>query len=135
MKSSCMNSDKKAVSLNRHTRRVPPRKTKWALAYREGFRNPIDILDSSRTAKDAQLSLHVPRRLPEFKIFEFFFVLRFRRIRNSVSSTVFADVHDFLHIIKSTEAEWKTILEQGGFPYYKVIKIPTILSIIESFME
>ncbi|KAB2610488.1 (R-S)-reticuline 7-O-methyltransferase-like [Pyrus ussuriensis x Pyrus communis] len=32
-----------------------------------------------------------------------------------------------------TESEWKKILEGGGFPRYKVIKIPTIASIVEAY--
>ncbi|KAK4571969.1 hypothetical protein RGQ29_030386 [Quercus rubra] len=32
-----------------------------------------------------------------------------------------------------TELEWKKLLEEGGFPYYKIIKIPTIPSIIEAY--
>ncbi|XP_061994403.1 xanthohumol 4-O-methyltransferase-like [Rosa rugosa] len=32
-----------------------------------------------------------------------------------------------------TESEWKKILEQAGFPRYKIIKIPALLSIIEAF--
>ncbi|KAD5960961.1 hypothetical protein E3N88_12434 [Mikania micrantha] len=34
-----------------------------------------------------------------------------------------------------TEADWKTVLEEAGFPYYNIIKIPTIVSIIEAYME
>ncbi|PIA55599.1 hypothetical protein AQUCO_00700125v1 [Aquilegia coerulea] len=32
-----------------------------------------------------------------------------------------------------TEAEWKKILECGGFPNYKIIRIPALLSIIEAY--
>ena len=32
-----------------------------------------------------------------------------------------------------TELEWKKLLEEGGFPRYKIIKIPTIPSIIEAY--
>ncbi|XP_024197518.1 xanthohumol 4-O-methyltransferase [Rosa chinensis] len=32
-----------------------------------------------------------------------------------------------------TESEWKKMLEQAGFPRYKIIKIPALLSIIEAF--
>ncbi|CAI0377700.1 unnamed protein product [Linum tenue] len=32
-----------------------------------------------------------------------------------------------------TEAEWKKILEEGGFPRYKIIKIPSLSSIIEAY--
>ncbi|KAJ4729850.1 putative O-methyltransferase [Melia azedarach] len=32
-----------------------------------------------------------------------------------------------------TEAEWKKILEEGGFPRYKIIKIPALQSIIEAY--
>ncbi|KAM1599608.1 hypothetical protein ACFXTN_022170 [Malus domestica] len=32
-----------------------------------------------------------------------------------------------------TESEWKKILEGGGFPRYKVIKIPAIASIVEAY--
>ena len=32
-----------------------------------------------------------------------------------------------------TELEWKKLLEEGGFPRYKIIKIPTIASIIEAY--
>ncbi|KAL4595465.1 hypothetical protein ACB092_12G093300 [Castanea dentata] len=31
-----------------------------------------------------------------------------------------------------TELEWKNLLEEGGFPHYKITKIPTITSIIEA---
>ncbi|KAI3775743.1 hypothetical protein L1987_45495 [Smallanthus sonchifolius] len=34
-----------------------------------------------------------------------------------------------------TVVEWKRILEEAGFPYYNVIKIPTFVSIIEAYME
>ena len=32
-----------------------------------------------------------------------------------------------------TELEWKKLLEEGGFPRYKIIKIPTVPSIIEAY--
>ncbi|KAM3682526.1 hypothetical protein ACJW31_12G079000 [Castanea mollissima] len=32
-----------------------------------------------------------------------------------------------------TELEWKNLLEEGGFPHYKITKIPTIPSIIEAY--
>ena len=32
-----------------------------------------------------------------------------------------------------TELEWRKLLEEGGFPSYKIIKIPTIPSIIEAY--
>ncbi|CAI9088315.1 OLC1v1022618C1 [Oldenlandia corymbosa var. corymbosa] len=32
-----------------------------------------------------------------------------------------------------TESEWKTLLEKGGFPRYKVTKIPSLYSIIEAY--
>ena len=32
-----------------------------------------------------------------------------------------------------TELEWKKLLEEGGFPRYKIIKIPTVSSIIEAY--
>ncbi|KAF3974322.1 hypothetical protein CMV_002335 [Castanea mollissima] len=32
-----------------------------------------------------------------------------------------------------TELEWKKLLEEGGFPRYKIIKIPTMPSIIEAY--
>ena len=32
-----------------------------------------------------------------------------------------------------TELEWKKLLEEGGFPRYKITKIPTIPSIIEAY--
>nr|AIZ00788.1 N-acetylserotonin O-methyltransferase [Malus zumi] len=32
-----------------------------------------------------------------------------------------------------TETEWKNILEEGGFPRYKVIKIPALASIVEAY--
>ncbi|CAK9151358.1 unnamed protein product, partial [Ilex paraguariensis] len=34
-----------------------------------------------------------------------------------------------------TEPEWKRLLEDGGFPRYKVIKIPAFPSIIEAYPE
>ncbi|GFY88185.1 O-methyltransferase family protein [Actinidia rufa] len=34
-----------------------------------------------------------------------------------------------------TELQWKRILEGGGFPRYKIIKIPTVESIIEAYPE
>ncbi|EEF44475.1 xanthohumol 4-O-methyltransferase [Ricinus communis] len=34
-----------------------------------------------------------------------------------------------------TEAEWKKILEEGGFPRYRIIKIPALTSIIEAYPE
>ncbi|GAV81893.1 Methyltransf_2 domain-containing protein/Dimerisation domain-containing protein [Cephalotus follicularis] len=34
-----------------------------------------------------------------------------------------------------TEREWKNILEEGGFPRYQIIKIPTLPSIIEAYPE
>ena len=34
-----------------------------------------------------------------------------------------------------TEQEWKSLLEEGGFPRYKIIKIPALESIIEAFPE
>ncbi|KAK1566869.1 hypothetical protein Q3G72_005163 [Acer saccharum] len=32
-----------------------------------------------------------------------------------------------------TEQEWKKLLEAGGFPRYKIIKIPSVLSVIEAY--
>ena len=32
-----------------------------------------------------------------------------------------------------TEPEWKKLLEDGGFPRYQIIKIPSLLSIIEAY--
>lgn len=32
-----------------------------------------------------------------------------------------------------TEPEWKKLLVDGGFPRYKIIKIPSLLSIIEAY--
>ncbi|KAK6919534.1 O-methyltransferase domain [Dillenia turbinata] len=32
-----------------------------------------------------------------------------------------------------TEGEWKKLLEEGGFPHYNIIQIPTLQSIIEAF--
>ncbi|XVF16574.1 hypothetical protein REPUB_Repub10bG0043600 [Reevesia pubescens] len=32
-----------------------------------------------------------------------------------------------------TELEWKKLLEEGGFPSYKIIQIPTLQSIIEAY--
>ena len=32
-----------------------------------------------------------------------------------------------------TELEWKKLLKEGGFPSYKIIKIPTMPSIIEAY--
>ncbi|GMN57130.1 hypothetical protein TIFTF001_026236 [Ficus carica] len=37
--------------------------------------------------------------------------------------------------MERTEMEWKKILEEGGFPRYKIIKIPAITSIIEAYPE
>ncbi|KAB1206013.1 (R,S)-reticuline 7-O-methyltransferase [Morella rubra] len=34
---------------------------------------------------------------------------------------------------EKTELEWKEILKEGGFPRYKINKIPTIPSIIEAY--
>ncbi|XP_011045482.1 PREDICTED: (R,S)-reticuline 7-O-methyltransferase-like [Populus euphratica] len=34
-----------------------------------------------------------------------------------------------------TEQEWKKLLEEGGFPRYKIIKIPALQSIIEAYPE
>ncbi|KAJ6379218.1 hypothetical protein OIU76_015939 [Salix suchowensis] len=34
-----------------------------------------------------------------------------------------------------TEQEWKNLLEEGGFPRYKIIKIPALQSIIEAYPE
>ncbi|KAJ0052248.1 hypothetical protein Pint_02210 [Pistacia integerrima] len=34
-----------------------------------------------------------------------------------------------------TELEWKEILEKGGFPHYKIIKIPALQSIIEAYPQ
>ncbi|XP_038705025.1 desmethylxanthohumol 6'-O-methyltransferase-like [Tripterygium wilfordii] len=34
-----------------------------------------------------------------------------------------------------TELEWKKLLKEGGFPRYKIIKIPAITSIIEAYPE
>ncbi|KAJ6360944.1 hypothetical protein OIU77_004883 [Salix suchowensis] len=34
-----------------------------------------------------------------------------------------------------TEQEWKNLLEEGGFPRYKIIKIPALESIIEAYPE
>ena len=32
-----------------------------------------------------------------------------------------------------TEKEWKKILEEGGFPRYKIIRLPALTSIIEAY--
>ena len=32
-----------------------------------------------------------------------------------------------------TEAEWKRVLEKGGFPRYNIIRIPALPSIIEAY--
>lgn len=34
-----------------------------------------------------------------------------------------------------TELQWKKLLEEGGFPRYKIIKIPALQSIIEAYPE
>ncbi|KAL9408487.1 hypothetical protein AB3S75_046953 [Citrus x aurantiifolia] len=34
-----------------------------------------------------------------------------------------------------TELEWKKILEKGGFPRYRIIKIPALQWIIEAYPE
>ncbi|KAJ6693314.1 hypothetical protein OIU85_004115 [Salix viminalis] len=34
-----------------------------------------------------------------------------------------------------TEQEWKSLLEEGGFPRYKIIKIPALEFIIEAYPE
>ena len=34
-----------------------------------------------------------------------------------------------------TEKEWKKVLEEGGFPHYKIIKIPALTSIIEAYPQ
>lgn len=34
-----------------------------------------------------------------------------------------------------TEAEWKKLLGEGGFPRYRIIKIPTMEMIIEGYVE
>ncbi|XP_038704877.1 (R,S)-reticuline 7-O-methyltransferase-like [Tripterygium wilfordii] len=34
-----------------------------------------------------------------------------------------------------TEAEWKAVLEKGGFPRYKIIEIPALVSVIEAYPE
>jgi hypothetical protein len=34
-----------------------------------------------------------------------------------------------------TEQEWKKLLKEGGFPRYKIIKIPALQSIIEAYPE
>lgn len=34
-----------------------------------------------------------------------------------------------------SEPEWKKLLEEGGFPRYNIIRIPTFLSIIEAYPE
>lgn len=34
-----------------------------------------------------------------------------------------------------TEKEWKKLLNDGGFPRYKIINIPSMLSIIEAYPE
>lgn len=34
-----------------------------------------------------------------------------------------------------TELEWKNLLSRAGFPRYKITKIPTLLSIIEAFLN
>ncbi|XP_052207535.1 xanthohumol 4-O-methyltransferase-like [Diospyros lotus] len=52
-------------------------------------------------------------------------------------NTVF--VHDLIMLAHSsggkerTEAEWKLVLEKGGFPRYNIIRIPALLSIIEAY--
>ncbi|CAI9094390.1 OLC1v1030116C1 [Oldenlandia corymbosa var. corymbosa] len=35
--------------------------------------------------------------------------------------------------LERTEVEWKNLLEKGGFPRYKITKIPDLFSIIEAF--
>ncbi|KAI3440725.1 uncharacterized protein J3R85_003170 [Psidium guajava] len=48
-------------------------------------------------------------------------------------------VFDLLMIAHSSggkerdEVKWKKILEEGGFPRYNIIKIPSLLSIIEAY--
>ena len=32
-----------------------------------------------------------------------------------------------------TEVEWKKLLEEGGFPRYRIIKIPALETIIEAY--
>lgn len=32
-----------------------------------------------------------------------------------------------------TEAQWKTLLEKAGFPSFRIIKIPALVSIIEAY--
>ena len=34
-----------------------------------------------------------------------------------------------------TELQWKKLLEEGGFPRYKIISIPALPSIIEAYPE
>ncbi|XP_038705250.1 xanthohumol 4-O-methyltransferase-like [Tripterygium wilfordii] len=34
-----------------------------------------------------------------------------------------------------TEAEWKALLKKGGFPRYKIIEIPALVSVIEAYPE
>ncbi|KAJ6952732.1 xanthohumol 4'-O-methyltransferase [Populus alba x Populus x berolinensis] len=36
---------------------------------------------------------------------------------------------------EKTELEWKKLLEEGGFPPYKIINIPALPSIIEAYMQ
>ncbi|XP_011039885.1 PREDICTED: (R,S)-reticuline 7-O-methyltransferase-like [Populus euphratica] len=36
---------------------------------------------------------------------------------------------------ESTELEWKKLLEEGGFPRYKIINIPALPSIIETYLQ
>lgn len=39
----------------------------------------------------------------------------------------------FLSGKERTEAEWKKLLKEGGFPRYKIIKIPAVEWIIEAY--
>nr|XP_048327131.1 xanthohumol 4-O-methyltransferase-like [Ziziphus jujuba var. spinosa] len=48
------------------------------------------------------------------------------------------DLHMIAHSSggkERTEMEWKKILNEGGFPSYKIIKVPTLLSIIEAYPQ
>nr|KJB31691.1 hypothetical protein B456_005G203200 [Gossypium raimondii] len=47
------------------------------------------------------------------------------------------DLVMFAHINakERTEAEWKKILELGGFSHYKIINIPALVSIIEAYPD
>ncbi|KAG8639725.1 hypothetical protein MANES_14G165101v8 [Manihot esculenta] len=47
-------------------------------------------------------------------------------------------IYDLLMMVlvqgkERSEAEWKKLLEEGGFSSYKIIKVPALLSIIEAY--